>query len=801
MRYAIRFAAALIGLFIILYVIALIYLSSNKGKINELIVSQVNKQICGVVNIGDLNTEFFKTFPVLSLSLANVSIRDSLWENHYHEFLQAKKIYIRPNLLSLLTGKPKIGKVIVEDGTIYYYTDECGYCNFIARQNTAPKPDQVSIPDVRLIRTRLVVINEFLNSRHDLEANDINCKVTQKDSVCIVDVQMNALCHGIGFNLDKGSYLKEKKMEGHFLLTYVPNKKIELNNVKLKIDHHPFNLNGQFKLDTEPKSYNLHIKAEKVLYGKGAGLLTESLQGKVKIANIVQPFDISANISGKMAYRVVPEINLEFNVADADLEISLGTFEECSFSGTFTNHLDSLSQTGDVNSKFIFNHFKGVLSGIPVTSHQIDISNLIQPYMICDLQSKFSLKNLNDLSNSSTIRFTKGEGELELNYSGALSRDTISSVLNGSLCIAGAQIVYAPRNLVFNDCSGQLEFNNEDLIISQIVATSGSTNLNMSGRVVNFLALLNINPEQLNMEWNISTPELNLSDFITYIGGSATDSVKQTTAKNKKYKTTDNIDRMLREGIATLNLTANKVFYKKFTGTGVNATVIMVENKLILDDVKLNHAGGRVSLHGSLSNTNHLNPLVLETRIEQVDIPQLFHAFDNFGQDAITSKNMKGNLSATIRMNGIITDKAEVKENSMQGTVEFSVRDGELINFEPVMNIASTAFKNRDFSHLVFAELNNQLEIEGSKITFSKMEIRSNVVTLFVEGVYDKKTGTDMSIQVPISTLTSTEQSMEKQGRAGPNIRLRAKTGDDGKLKVSWDPFNNASKQRKSELK
>jgi hypothetical protein len=39
---------------------------------------------------------------------------------------------------------------------------------------------------------------------------------------------------------------------------------------------------------------------------------------------------------------------------------------------------------------------------------------------------------------------------------------------------------------------------------------------------------------------------------------------------------------------------------------------------------------------------------------------------------------------------------------------------------------------------------------------------------------------------------------MEKTGKAGVNIRLRAKTGDDGKLNISWDPLNNASKQRKA---
>jgi hypothetical protein len=67
--------------------------------------------------------------------------------------------------------------------------------------------------------------------------------------------------------------------------------------------------------------------------------------------------------------------------------------------------------------------------------------------------------------------------------------------------------------------------------------------------------------------------------------------------------------------------------------------------------------------------------------------------------------------------------------------------------------------------------------------------------------VYDTKKGTDMSIQIPLSNLSKSENKiMENTGKAGTNVRLRAKTAEDGNLKISWDPLNNASKARKSEM-
>jgi hypothetical protein len=81
------------------------------------------------------------------------------------------------------------------------------------------------------------------------------------------------------------------------------------------------------------------------------------------------------------------------------------------------------------------------------------------------------------------------------------------------------------------------------------------------------------------------------------------------------------------------------------------------------------------------------------------------------------------------------------------------------------------------------------------------MEINCTAFTLFAEGTYDLKTGTDMSLQVPLSNLSKDRtrgippESKGNDAKAGPSIRLRAKTGDDGKLKISWDPFKKALKK------
>jgi hypothetical protein len=244
------------------------------------------------------------------------------------------------------------------------------------------------------------------------------------------------------------------------------------------------------------------------------------------------------------------------------------------------------------------------------------------------------------------------------------------------------------------------------------------------------------------------------------------------------------------------------VRYKKFKASQVKASLLLAGNKVTMKEVSLQHAGGTATMKGSLTNGANTNFIKMESRIAGMEIPKLFRAFDNFGQDAITAANTNGLLTANIGMACELTDKAVIRENTMKGTVDFSVINGELNQFEPVMKITEVAFKKRDFSQIRFAELKNTLEVTGSAFHIHKMEIRANVVVLFVEGIYDSKLGTDMSIQVPVSNLSRAENDvMENKGKAGVNVRLRAKTGADGKLNISWDPLNNASKQRKTETK
>jgi hypothetical protein len=137
--------------------------------------------------------------------------------------------------------------------------------------------------------------------------------------------------------------------------------------------------------------------------------------------------------------------------------------------------------------------------------------------------------------------------------------------------------------------------------------------------------------------------------------------------------------------------------------------------------------------------------------------------------------------------------------------MDLSLRNGELVNFDPLQKMAVFVLKKRDFSKVEFAEIKNTFEINGKILTINKMEIQSNILGLFVEGIYDLQgKSTDLVVQVPLKYLKKREPGYvpENQGldaKTGISVYVRAKNGDNGDIDFKYGLFKKRSVLEKEE--
>lgn len=805
-KYIIRGLAGLAVSFCVLWIIGAIYVATHEEQLLQKVSGVISDRTRGDVKIGGLSVGLLRTFPNLSLHLSDIVVRDSLYAIHREDLLKARDIYLSFSLPAMLTGRFPVSAVRVRDGRVHLLTDSTGYSNeyvLAGDKDSSRSRKPLQLPRLVFHDVTVIYTHALRHKHHQVVAQHLRCTVKDDGRIVGINIHADILVNGLGFNTEKGSYLRDKKLEGGFQLRYDKSTRdLMVDRVRLDLDDHPFFFDGKFHIDKVMPVFNLSISTKQIDFSRAAALMTDSAAKKMLGYSFSRPVDLDVNLSGLTLYKFIPLVNVKMEVKQNDLTTPQGLFEDCSFLAEFNNEIKAGQPRRDENSMIRLSDFSGRWEKIRMQSKSARIYNLTHPLLECDLAASVDLESLNSLAGSAVLKFEGGTAQANIVFKGPISgRDSVVSNINGNIQVQGASFRYLPRNFLLRDCSGTLQFRDNNLTIDDLKATAGNTRLQMSAVAHNFLSMLDIHPEKLVLKWNIFSPHIRLADFTGFLAPArAAEKGKRDSARFGR--TAAKIDKMFSDGTVDISLATPLMDYKAFSASDVKGELLMRPGGISLEKLTLHHAGGSMFVKGSLEDGAEYNPVTLQVQMNSMDIPQLFRAFNNFGQQAVTYENLQGEISANIALTTAVTNDAAIVRRLSKGTLDFIIKDGELNNFAPLEAVAETAFKKQDFKRIQFGDLSNRLEIEGTAFIINAMEIRSTALNLLVEGVYDVEKGTDMSIRLPVQNFTrsqaNTDLKGEGKGGRGIGLRLRARTAEDGKLKISWDPFRRAVRNKEA---
>ena len=234
-KYILRGFVILIGILFLLYVIVFAYISINKKKIIAQVTEMVGKKLSGKVDIGNVELSFFRHFPQFSVLIHKVSITDTMFNIHHHVFFEGDEVSARLSFAKLIKKQPPVNGFRIDRGSFYIYTDTAGYTNAYLlhpkRDSTANSTPQEKneLKSIVLNNVHIVIDDQKKNKLHDVEVNDLDLKLDDKDSTSFLfDAKANIFVHSLAFNLERGSFIKEKNT-GKILITGLENK--DYNNI------------------------------------------------------------------------------------------------------------------------------------------------------------------------------------------------------------------------------------------------------------------------------------------------------------------------------------------------------------------------------------------------------------------------------------------------------------------------------------------------------------------------------------------------------------------------------------------
>jgi len=801
LKISLKIIGGLLVLLVIAWCGAAYYLNKNNEAILAKILDQVNAKVNGTVKVSHMETTLLRGFPGISLSLKDVSLRDSLWSQHQKELLRAEDIDVSLNTLSLLIGTVNIRKVAINNANIYLYTDSTGYTNtsmFRTKNKKKAAEDEESnsslqVRNIDLNHVNLVVDNQKRFKLFNFYVDEIKGKIKYPLGRWDGDFKLKTKVKSFAFNTRKGSFLKDKSIVGNMTAHYDDEAEVIVIDQKpIYIGPDLFSIGANINVAENKSAFSIAIKADQVLYRNLAAILAPNISEKLYKFGIEKPIDVTASIidNGDKT-SADPLINVKMSVNKNNLSIPSGELTDCSFTGYFSNQDTASKPIGDANSIIRFYGLTANYYNAPIKVDTFTVSNLEKPLAQGLITSKFDLAKLNGSFEEESFKFEKGTADLSLFCQADIDNFLFTKpVLQGKIIVKDATINYLPRNLKLVNSSLDLNFNQKGLNITNSRLQLGKSILNMNCSIANFLNFYYTDPEKIEAHVNLSSPNLNLGEFMPFLGPRQAKR-KKTSSKNAIKEASEQLSAALESSKVHLQLNVKQAIYNKFVARNLNAQISLIGNGVHFNKISVQHAGGYVNFNGKVEQLGAVNRMQFNANISKVSIREFFYAFDNFGQKSITNKNLKGFLSAKVNASGNVTAKGNIVPKSMYGKVNFTLAKAALVGFDPLEKVGKFVFRSRNLSNVELENLNGSLTLRGDKVDISPMKINSTALNFDVKGVYGFNSGTNIALDIPLRDPKKSADIIDKEERElarmkGIVLHLKA-VDEDGEIKIKWN--------------
>lgn len=799
LKISLKILSVLVILVILTWLAGAFYISRNKKEVLSTILAQLNKNLNGEITATSMEPTLLKSFPGVSVSLNGVLLRDSLWATHKHDLLKAQDIDVSLNVLSLIVGNININQIAINNANIYIYTDSNGYSNTsifksTKKEKTDKSPSKNSALAIKKIdfnKVSLILDNQKRYKLFNFNIDQIQGRMQYPDSGWTGKIKLKTQVNSFAFNTRKGSFLKDKSLEGTLSAHYSRDQDaVILDPEILNIGNHPFKIGA--KIDLGKSAFAISIAVDDILFKDVAMLLSPNISSKLLKFGIEKPINIRGNIiddgSGKYGD---PLIKVGITVRDNIISIPAGKLTAANFDGSFTNQDTSGGVIGDENSAIKFHRLTAKYFNAPLKIDSFTVTNLARPIATGLVTSQFPLTNLNNSLGTQDFEFKQGTADLRLYCKADIDNFRFTKpVVSGSIKIADADILYVPRKLRLVKSALNMNFNQNDLSIQNGHFQLGKSELNVSCFIANFANLYYTAPDKIQVNLKMHSPQLYLNEFLPFLGP-RTAVRKSPSSGNSMKAASKELSNVLEVSKMNINLTVGKAIYDKFLAKNLVADISLRGKGIYFDKISVAHANGTLALTGSILQEPASNAFQINSKISHVSVKDFFYSFDNFGQNSITNKNLKGYLSSLVNISGRISHSGKVLPRSIAGKVVFNLNNAALVNFEPMVKVGKFAFANRNMSNVEIKNLDGTLTIKGDKVEISPMQVNSSVLNFNVKGTYALGNGTEVAMDIPLRNPKGDENLTKQERREarmkGIVLHLKAVDDDKGGIKIRWN--------------
>lgn len=710
-------------------------------EIKQLIISEINKNINTKISVGEFDFTVLRHFPNASFELKDVVI-DGVTENNTRDtLLYSKRLSLLFNIKDVFSKDINIKKVFVYDGGLNIRIDKQGHGNYIfwKKSDDSTQAGVVDIHKIGLKNVYLKYSDKKSDQDYAMLANqaELSGKFASNKFSFTTEADLfvdRLFVHGDNYVSHKHvvilSGLDVDSKSGTYLIS----------ESKIKIEGVMFVANGSIKEKKDDWFLDLIVKSNQSDISTLNTIIPSSLNFAAGKYSSDGNVTFNASVRGPVSDNKKPSIDIDFKVKDGRFSSDDASFDKISFSGKYSN------PTGKKTNVLTIPDLKASLSGHLIQA-DIKIENFPDAYITLKAKTQLDLGKLKPFFKADTLEFLSGDLAMNISYAGKIkelkkiNKDRFFDVkASGNIDISHVNLRLKKNPLEFKDLNGSFSLHDRDVHIKNFSGNVSSTDFRLKGVFKNFISFLLIPGESGDMQAQLTSNSVNLDELLV--------NKKETSSGDTSYIMKFN-PRLLCE----LDVKIGNLHFRRFSAENISGKVNLDHQVIRGSALHFNSMGGNVALNATInaSRRDSIN-MVYETKLEKVDITRLFFEMENFDQQILTDKNVKGKVSADFLFHSMWSNDLTLNSKSVRSTGSVIVESGELNNFLPIQALAKY-IRVPDLNHIRFSTMKNNISIANRKISIPNMDINSSAINISGNGTHDFDNNVDYHIALLLSDV------------------------------------------------
>ena len=722
-----------------------------KDQIKAKIAQAINEKVDAKVSFADADLSLFKNFPN-----ANVTIEKLLIINKApfegDTLVSLGELNLKMSIKELFKGKEEtmnIDGITSKNGLINIIFNKDGLGNYdIALKDDKPasdgksKPLSLKIQEYKIENFQFRYFDE--KSKMKMVIDSLNHEGTGDFAAQKLDLDTKSTAK-IVLSMDKINYMKNVTISLDAVLGIdLKNSKYTFKQNKALINQLPIELDGFIQMVEGGQEYDLKFKTPTSSFKNFLGLIPAAYSSSLDNVKTTGDFTVAGFAKGLYSDTTVPKFNVQITSNNA-------SFQYPNLPKSVRNIvIDTkiINETGILNDTYVNLDKLSFAIDQDVFNAKANIRNItVNPLVDAALKGTI---NLGNVSKAYPIKLDKPlSGILKADVTTKFDMQSVEKSQYQNINNAGTMSLsgfnYADENGKTMTISNALvQFNPSEVHLKQFNATTGKSDLSVTGVLENFYGFMFRNQE-LKGDFFMNSKQLAVDDFMT--------TGEETKAEAKKAEAMK-IPAFLN---CTLTAKANTVLYDNLTLKDVSGKLIVKDEKVTLQNVKSSIFGGTIGLNGAVSTKGKVPVFNMDLNLNQVDIAQSFTQLDMLKKIAPIAGIINGKLNSTIKLNGNL-DATELTPDLATLTGDLL---GQLLSTtvsaqnSTLLNALGSNLKFIDMSKVNLNNLKAALTFKDGKVNVKPFDIKYQDIKATIGGThgFDQSMNYNLKFDVPAKYL------------------------------------------------